>query len=302
MKRILVLRGGALGDFIVTLPALALLRARWPDARIDFCGNATAARLALHRRVIDAAHSQHEARWSALFGSAPLPPEFAAWLREFDLVINYWPDPDGELRRRFPLRDEQAFLSAPAMPTLAPAAAHYCAPLRALGIEARDYLFRVQPLSSADPRPAPRAISVHPGSGSPRKNWPLENWLELIPRLPGPVTVILGEAEVSSVGPALAAGPRSADKRKPCILASPALEDLITHLAGCRLFLGHDSGVSHLAAACGVPCVLVFGPTEKAMWAPPAPNVLVLQRGSDPRSVSVDDVTRAAVAALSDQR
>ena len=47
MRRILVLRGGALGDFIVTLPALALLRRRWPAARIELTGNSTAAQLAL---------------------------------------------------------------------------------------------------------------------------------------------------------------------------------------------------------------------------------------------------------------
>src|ERR1044071_6481045 len=118
MKNILVLRGGALGDFIVTLPALALLRQRWPDARIELVGNATAAQLARERELIDVVHSQHEARWSCLFGdaSARLPSEFAAWLATFDLVLNYWPDPDGELRRRFPSRSGQVFLGAPAMP------------------------------------------------------------------------------------------------------------------------------------------------------------------------------------------
>ena len=49
MRRILVLRGGALGDLIVTLPALALLRRRWPEAHIALIGNTTAARLALTR-------------------------------------------------------------------------------------------------------------------------------------------------------------------------------------------------------------------------------------------------------------
>jgi hypothetical protein len=102
MEKLLVLRGGALGDFIVTLPALALLRARWPKARIELAGNATAAQLALNRGLIDAVHSQHEARWAALYDDGPLPREFGAWLDEFDLVISFWPDPDGELRQRFP--------------------------------------------------------------------------------------------------------------------------------------------------------------------------------------------------------
>jgi hypothetical protein len=121
------------------------LRQRWPDARIELAGNATAAELARSRGVIDAAHSQHEARWSALFGTAPLPADFAAWLARFDLVVNYWPDPDGELQRRFPARDGQVFLPAPAMPTIAPAAAHYAAALKPLGLETRDFFCLIEP-------------------------------------------------------------------------------------------------------------------------------------------------------------
>ena len=84
MQKILVLRGGALGDFIVTLPALARLRQRWPAARIELAGNATAAELARSRGMLDTVHSQHEARWGALFNDAPLPAPFSSWLASFD--------------------------------------------------------------------------------------------------------------------------------------------------------------------------------------------------------------------------
>src|SRR5262245_58505846 len=134
MRKILVLRGGALGDLVVTLPALAALRQRWPEARIELIGNAAAAELARTRGLLDGVHSQHAARWSALYSPAPLPAELAAWLGAFDLVISFWPDPAGELRRRFPVRVGQRFLSAPAMPARAPAAAHYCEALREIGI------------------------------------------------------------------------------------------------------------------------------------------------------------------------
>src|SRR5688500_5575563 len=103
MRKILVLRGGALGDFIVTLPALAMLREHWPDASIELVGNATAAQLAVNRGLINAVHSQHERRWSTLYERSPLQTEFAAWLDTFDLVLSFWPDPDGELAAHFPL-------------------------------------------------------------------------------------------------------------------------------------------------------------------------------------------------------
>jgi ADP-heptose:LPS heptosyltransferase len=290
-NKVLVLRGGALGDFIVTLPALALLRRRWLAAKIELIGNATAARLAQTRGLLDVVHSQHESRWSALFGEGALPEALASWLGEFDLVINYWPDPDGELRKRFPVRDGQVFLHAEAMPARAPAAAHYCAPLQTLGLDPTACWFPLAKWSN----PAPgfgAGIAIHPGSGSLRKNWSAENWRALIPRLPAPVSLVLGEAEAESwneIPPGCQA------------LRHRPLEELVAHFARCRLFLGHDSGISHLAAACGVPCVLLFGPTEPAVWAPPAPSVRALRRGPDVNSISVEEVHAAVQAMLSDR-
>lgn len=294
MKKILVLRGGALGDFIVTLPALCLLRERRPSARIELIGNATAAQLARNRGWLDAVHSQHDARWSGLFADGPLAPDLADWLEQFDLVVNYWPDGDGTLQRRFPLRAGQIYITAEAMPRQNPAAAHYCAPLRTLGLAASCHFARLQPLPIGERKTArstpSSAIVIHPGSGSPKKNWPEKNWLELIPHLPVPVVLIAGEAEA----------PRWAAYSRPgvTVLGSTPLEELVHHFASCRLFVGHDSGLSHLAAACGAPCVLLFGPTEPAMWAPPAPEVTVLRGGYDLTSIAVDQVCEAVASAL----
>lgn len=319
MKKILVLRGGALGDFIVTLPALALLRHAWPNARIEIAGNAIAAALAVNRGLINAAHSQHEARWAALYGDAPLPGEFAAWLAEFDLVLSFWPDPDGDLRRRFPLHSRQRFISGAPMPAQNPAAAHYCEPLRALGLEGTDYFHWLDSLAmmpvfengspaarkSVDPRwglyrpISDGAILVHPGSGSPRKNWPQENWRVLIARLPPPVGIILGDAELPAWPEEISSG--DAPACKPTRFINLPLENLVSEFAECRLFVGHDSGISHLAAASGARSVLLFGPTEPACWAPPAPNVRVLRNRSDLASLSVDVVRDAVRAALADR-
>ena len=280
MRRILVLRGGALGDFIVTLPALAALRQHAPAARIELAGNASAAALAVARGLIDAVHSQHEARWAALYERAPLPADFVTWLASFDVILNFWPDPAADLAHHFPLHPAQTFLSAPAHPTCAPAAAHYCAPLRALGIATptifyslaeRTALFKTQ------------RIAIHPGSGSPQKNWPLERWLELATWLRShhhaELLIITGEAECSTTRLAFATLGAAAHQLP--------LETLICEFSTCRLFLGHDSGISHLAAACSVPSLLFFGPTDPAIWAPPAPHVHWLQSSSSVASISL---------------
>jgi heptosyltransferase-3 len=335
--RILVFRGGALGDFLVTLPALGLLRARWPEAHISLIGNAPVAELGVLGGYLDAAHSQHQARWSALYRDEPLPPNLTTWLADFDLVINCWPDPDGTLARRFPLRRGQQFLFTSASPTLAPAARHFCEPLRALGLSTTDYRSRLRTsdetlchreageASRGDPagllrRIAPRnddrpgapaslrkpdPVAVHPGSGSPRKNWSKERWIELMQRLEQPLLLVLGEAEKdrwsaltsTRLNPGISAQ-RLGDKSLHLAFKLP-FPQLASILARCRLFLGHDSGMSHLAAAVGTPCILLFGPTDPAMWAPPGDDVRVLRRGESLDTISVDEVLGAMFAALS---
>lgn len=292
--RILVLRGGALGDFIVTLPALHLLRRAWPAAHVTLVGHARAAALGRHAGLIDRVVSQSDARWAALYQPAPLPAALAAELAAFDLVLNFWPDPEDELTRHFPRHPAQRFLTAPAQPTLAPAAAHYCAALQPLGLAADSFRF-----SLGTPSPNARLVAVHPGSGSPRKNWPLERWLTLLPQLPAPVSLVLGEAERWPASPTpssalLDATPLAPPPAPPTLrLVDRPLPELVAHFQNCRLFLGHDSGISHLAAACGVPCVLLFGPTDPTMWAPPGEHVHVLRRGPDLTAIGVDDVLAA---------
>lgn len=290
MRKILVLRGGALGDFLVTLPALGLLRRRWPAARIELVGHARAAKLGLLDGCIDAVHSQHEARWAALYGGNPLPADLAVWLETFDLVLNYWPDPAQELARRFPLRAGQTFLAASAQPTVAPAARHFCDALRPLNLTTTDYhsTLRFPRPSTFDLRPD--CIAIHPGSGSPRKNWPLERWMEITAKLDRPVLLVLGEAERDW------ADNRRGPQKRIELAENLPLPELAARLADCRLFLGHDSGVSHLAAAVGTPCMLLFGPTDPAMWAPPGPHVRVLRRGMEPASISVEDAMAALPA------
>lgn len=293
MRRILVLRGGALGDFVVTLPALVALRQRWSTATIELAGNAIAAGLAVECGILNRAHSQSEARWASLYGDAPLPGAFATWLGDFDLVVSYWPDPDGALGRRFPTRAGQQFITAAAMPTRAPAAAHYVGALAPLGIVANHSFVGLPVPPTAHER---RTIAIHPGSGSRMKNWPAERWLRLIAELPSPVLLVAGEAEAGEwseaklLSTSLAAGVRNGSIQ---FAINRPLRELVRRFAECRLFLGHDSGVSHLAAACGVPSILLFGPTDPAMWAPPAPHVQVIRRGSDPTAISVDEVREA---------
>jgi ADP-heptose:LPS heptosyltransferase len=143
-------------------------------------------------------------------------------------------------------------------------------------------------------------VLIHPGSGSPRKNWPFAEWLALATLLPGPATLILGEAELarSLPGPLAqahqsGAGAVRLGDRELGLLWEPPLEELLRRLAGARAFLGHDSGVSHLAACAGSPGLLLFGPTDPAIWKPPVANLRALQSAGGLDTLTVPEVLAA---------
>ncbi len=102
-------------------------------------------------------------------------------------------------------------------------------------------------------------VAVHPGSGSPAKNWPKERFAEAARRLSAgqPWLLVQGPAEAEP-----AAWPGAVVAREW------PLRVLGAALSRSDLFLGNDSGVAHLAAAAGAPTLTIFGPTDPALWAP----------------------------------
>jgi heptosyltransferase-2 len=134
--------------------------------------------------------------------------------------------------------------------------------------------FTEEERSEADARSAglPRGfLAVHPGSGSPSKNWPLMRFLDAARRLSGasPWLLVAGPAEEALVAP-----------RGSILAREWPLRVLAAVLARAGLFLGNDAGVSHLAAAAGAPTLALFGPTDPALWAPVGPRVLTLRAPS----------------------
>ena len=95
MNRILVIRGGAIGDFILTLPALKALRDARPHAHIEILGYKHIAVLAENRFYAQAVHSIEYGSLSRFFArNSELPPELGDYFASFDLIISYLYDPD----------------------------------------------------------------------------------------------------------------------------------------------------------------------------------------------------------------
>lgn len=284
--RLLVIRGGAIGDFILTLPAIRLLRENFPDAHIEILGYQHIIALAEGRYYAAATRSIEYGAMAGFFiPNAELAPDLVEYFASFHQIVTYLFDPDLHFESNLRRAGVKNILRAFARIDDSDHAARQLAlPLQrlALYIEdaaaavhliAEDHAFATRFLAECDERPL---IALHPGSGSPRKNWPVDRWVELGRALLQRGTQLLivgGEADEERIDVL-----REAWRDSPVLVARHLpLPHLAAILARSRLFIGHDSGISHLAAAVGAKCVLLFGPTDPAVWAPANPGVNVLE-------------------------
>jgi heptosyltransferase-2 len=281
--RILVIRGGAIGDFILTLPAVGLLREAFPNAHLEILGYRHIVALAEGRFYADGARSIEYGPMSAFFvPGADLAPELVEYFASFQQVVSYLYDPSRFFESNLRRAGVKNFLPAFArIDDSSHAAQQLARPLESLA------LYLESPAATVHPNDADRAaardfmphagplIAIHPGSGSARKNWPVAQWIavtmELRARHPDARFVFIGgEADHAPLAAMASAWPDALVARD---LPLPMLAGLLER---CALFLGHDSGISHLAAAVGTRCVLLFGPTDPAIWAPANPRVTVI--------------------------
>jgi ADP-heptose:LPS heptosyltransferase len=114
-------------------------------------------------------------------------------------------------------------------------------------------------------------IIIHPGSGSIRKRWPLTNFLDLTDGL-----------EKRGLQPQLVCGPAEPDlieeirNQNRQIHTFSELTDLVDWFESAGGYIGNDSGVSHLAAFVGLPSVVIFGPSDPVRWKPMGPRVQIV--------------------------
>lgn len=281
--RVLVIRGGAIGDFILTLPAIRLLKENIPGVHLEVLGYRQIIELAVAAGLADAArHLEHVSMAKLFVPNAALDDELQKWLLSFNLIVSYLYDPDTILRANMERIGVKTFLDCPhhVVPGQGHAAEQLAKPLEKLAM----FLEEPGPIISvrdAAPKPSGKTVlAVHAGSGSLRKNWPVERWVEAGRKLVEgdadvQLALITGEAEHErGITAKVLEGWRGLDFQHWDQLP---LVELASRLPSCAGFLGHDSGISHLAAACGVHCLLFFGPTDPATWAPRNAGVQVVR-------------------------
>jgi heptosyltransferase III len=271
--QIVVLRGGALGDIVLTLPILQALRDFYPDCLITFVAPYPQAILA--RGYADRILDLNSARLIGLFNPETLPTHEVREALRANLILSYLSDPDKTIEQKLASSATIKFLQGPFKLDLdrRPAVEQLSQPLRALGISSIDPVPRLT--ASPSTRPLNR-LAIHPGSGSPRKNWPLNHWASLLGELVSSfdeVLLISGEADsdvTEEIRPLVPVA-----KLRRCVNRS--LWELVSELRQSAFFIGQDSGVTHVAAAAGVRTVALFGPSDPMIWAPNGDHVMVIE-------------------------
>jgi ADP-heptose:LPS heptosyltransferase len=303
--RVLVIRGGAIGDFILTLPAIRLIRETIAGCHLEILGYSGIMDLTLRAGLADAVRSLEHGTMAPLFAKgAPIDPALQEYLRSFNLVVSYLYDPDGHFKASLQRVGVKTLLECPhrIQPGAGHAAIQLARPLESLAMYLDDHLLRAPffdtPATSAAERC--RRIVIHPGSGSLAKNWPLDRWRQLAAEITAArpdhrLTVITGDAEFER-------GVTGQIRQDWSELTFDhwdrlPLVDLAGRLSDASIFVGHDSGISHLAAACGVPCLLLFGPTDPGVWSPPQAQTQVLAApGGDLTELEAQDVLTALLS------
>jgi heptosyltransferase-2 len=275
-RRALVIRGGALGDFLLTLPVISALREAAPDSRLEVLAYPGIASLAVSGGLVDAARSIEYGPLAGFFTrGAVLDPALREYFASFDLILSYLYDPDGIFSENLRTAGVKCLLTGPHRPSeKSHAIDQLAAPLIDLQLPLGR---RATRLNIVPTKQGANVVALHPGSGSPAKNWPAGYWRQVMEELLADnpslqLAIVGGEADSDTLGPL-----RHLDTSAPVTFwENLPLPDLASNLAGARFYLGHDTGVSHLAAVAGLPSLLLFGPTDPGIWAPPHDHVRVL--------------------------
>ncbi len=266
----LVFHQGAFGDWILTFPLLRALGGRtlavthWSKAVL-------ASRMIEGLEPVDI-ELREFSRLHAVGGPAVLSRQIEEYFKQARCVVSFVSDGDDPWADNVKglARDAQFAFIPPCPPEDWPShvSQWYAACAARQGIELLE-----APMPARVDRAGP--LVVHPGSGGKEKCWPIERFEEALGILKGKgqaVLVVLGEVEMETWGdPALR---RLSDQfeTRACL----SVDSLYAALGESSMFLGNDTGPSHLAAQMGIPTIALFGPTEPARWAPVGPAVRVL--------------------------
>lgn len=294
-KSIVVIKPCCLGDVLMTTPLLEVLHRAYPQASITYVAGTWSKVVPEHHSAVNTVIDS---------GTVGIPGRYslsdymrlAGILRKhhFDLalVLDRSPmltllpwlaaiprrvGPDS-LRRGFSLTDRVPISSSPMR--LQHQAEIYLDLARAIGLPIEHPSMRFEP--TEDERgcvrySAPVQVASLPGGGSnpgmelTAKRWPLERYRELTKKLVqelGAQVLLIGGPDDVALNQDLLDGLDVPEGTVINIAGKTSIGQLAAQLERCTLFIGNDSGPTHLATALGIPVIVIFGPTSPQEYGP----------------------------------
>jgi ADP-heptose:LPS heptosyltransferase len=271
-----------MGDCVLTTPALALLKAHRPDLQVRvvveprFAGvfednpdvDEISPRVGSRVDLALNLHGGTRSMWMTLTSDAKFGVGFAH--HRFSGIYS----------ERIPRAQEILGEERPVH-----TAEHLASAMFWLGVPRSD-IPRAKLVAGIRPSYPPYAV-LHPFAATAQKSWPGERFVE-----------VAGRLRNNGLEPMIVAGP--ADDTAPFsqfqVLRNPPLSELKSLMSGAELFIGNDSGPAHIAAAFGIPVVVLFGPSDPVTWAPWRTESRVLTSSSSIGHIAVEEVMAAAAA------
>jgi ADP-heptose:LPS heptosyltransferase len=291
---ILLLHPGGLGDIILSLPAIAILREKFPAARFTIAGNIDHV-APIAGAFVEKAVSLSTLPLHNLYSDALLPQGEVQLWKSFDQIISWTGSADPGFVRKLkaihptariapwrPGPQETRHVSQLFVDSLGPKIASGTSAIPVSISLSPELLHQgLQWLLDHKWNGIEPLATLHPGAGSRTKRWPLERFVRLAAYLTlehkSKLLVVEGPAE-SGLAAQIAKELPEVNVIRAELLS---LDLLAAVIEKSGLFVGNDSGITHLAAALGIPSIALFGPTLPRHWAPLGANVTVLWNPRD---------------------
>jgi ADP-heptose:LPS heptosyltransferase len=278
-KKLLIFHQGALGDFVLTFPALIRLKKHFTP--IDAVCKPQLGELAKGLGLIDNWFSQDAARFASFFSDS-IDPDVKNLLNTYEEIILFSFSKNlAQSINQIRHRPVHRISPRPKITDNIHVAVHLLKNLARCGLIAEDNDLNTPEQPSFYMQQEvfyntshSRKVLLHPGAGSKKKIWPITNFLQVEGLL-----ISDGHKPEYIIGPAdrfLRDALRMPGARQRVVHTPENIAALIALMKTAGGYIGNDSGVSHLAAYLGLPTVAVFGPSDPEMWRPVGPAVCIL--------------------------
>jgi heptosyltransferase-3 len=282
-RGILVIRPSALGDTLLLAPSLYQLA-----HKVELTVVGIRPGIDFLTPLIDKSLDYEKGGWHTLFSKKPNCKALPAL--DVERVICFLADPDGNasegLKACFPSTPLHCFRPFPSKEEKIHVAHYLAQCLNASGLpvdpqQAMEEAKRTPLLDGKNQVRSGHMVILHPGSGSERKNYAVELWFDLL----RDVCLELFHKKIVLLGPAEEELYERFEKERwdsnTEIIRCPQKEKLLSLLNKAALYIGHDSGITHLSALLGTPTIALFRNSHSVQWAPLGPDVTVIPDGGE---------------------